>query len=120
MTPFQGQSLMLFSNLTGVINFLTESQITAGYSGIRDQVTPLFQDFFVDSDMYEEFTKVELMPIIMDQLKKVTKFLMHEDRVDKILPMLLELLKDDSDEERRILGLEMLDLLASDFGSEVC
>lgn len=35
--------------------------------------------------------------------------LMQEDRVDKLLPMMLELLKDDSEEERRILGLEMLD-----------
>ena len=34
---------------------------------------------------------------------------MQEDRVDKLLPMMLELLKDDSEEERRILGLEMLD-----------
>ena len=46
--------------------------------------------------------------------------LMQEDRVDKLLPMMLELLKDDSDEERRILGLEMLDLLSASFGPEVC
>jgi hypothetical protein len=46
--------------------------------------------------------------------------LMQEDRVDKLLPMVLELLKDDSDEERRILGLEMIDLLSESFGPEIC
>lgn len=50
----------------------------------------------------------------------VSKNLMQEDRVEKLLPMMLELLKDDSDEERRILGLEMLDLLSESFGPEIC
>ena len=43
---------------------------------------------------------------------------MHEDRADKILPIVLELLKDD--EEKRIVGLELLDALAMDFGTEIC
>jgi len=46
--------------------------------------------------------------------------LIHEDRVDKILPIMLQLLKDDSDEERRILGLQLLDELAGDFGQDIC
>ena len=44
----------------------------------------------------------------------ITKVFMFEDRADKILPILLELLKDD--EDKRIAGLELLDVLASDFG----
>jgi serine/threonine-protein phosphatase 4 regulatory subunit 1 len=34
--------------------------------------------------------------------------------------LLLELLKDDGDEEMRIIGLEILDSLAKDFGADVC
>ena len=46
----------------------------------------------------------------------MSKVLTEEDRNDKILSLLLEMLKDDSDEEKRILGLEILDCLAGDFG----
>jgi hypothetical protein len=45
---------------------------------------------------------------------------MHEDRVNKLLPVLLLLLKDDSDEQRRILGLQMLDALSESFGPNIC
>ena len=48
----------------------------------------------------------------------ITKVFMHEDRADKILPIVLELLKDE--EEKRIIGLELLDALAEDFGHEIC
>ena len=48
----------------------------------------------------------------------ITKIYMNEDRADKILPIVLELLKDD--EEKRIQGLELLDVLAIDFGPEIC
>lgn len=34
--------------------------------------------------------------------------------------MLLDLLKDDSDEEKRCIGLTLLDATAEDFGEEVC
>lgn len=43
---------------------------------------------------------------------------MSADRADKILPIVLELLKDD--EEKRVVGLELLDVLAIDFGQEIC
>ena len=48
----------------------------------------------------------------------INKILMHEDRADKILPIVLELLKDD--EDKRIVGLELLDALAEGFGAEIC
>jgi len=36
----------------------------------------------------------------------------NEDRTEKVLPIILESIKDDSDEEKRILGLELVDKLA--------
>jgi hypothetical protein len=36
----------------------------------------------------------------------------NEDRAEKVLPIILENIRDDSDEERRILGLELVDRLA--------
>jgi hypothetical protein len=43
-----------------------------------------------------------------------------EDRTEKILPIILESIRDDSDEEKRILGLELVDRLAEDIGRDVC
>lgn len=56
----------------------------------------------------------------MDLLVQATKTLTIEDRTDKVLPIILENLKEDSDEERRILGLEMVDRLSELMGREVC
>ena len=48
----------------------------------------------------------------MNQLFKVSQIMTDEDRADKILPIILENIKEDSDEEKRILGLELMDRLA--------
>jgi hypothetical protein len=99
---------------------LSESKVAAGYSGLRDNLTPIYYDFFVESNLYDENTRKDLKPQMLEQLVMMSVNLMQEDRVDKLLPMMLELLKDDSEEERRILGLEMLDLLSASFGPDVC
>jgi hypothetical protein len=44
----------------------------------------------------------------------------EEDRTDRVLPIILDSIRDDSDEDRRILGLEMIDLLAESLGKETC
>jgi len=99
---------------------LSESRVAAGYSGLRDSLTPIYYNFFVESTLFDDNTRKELKTQMMEQLVMISCNLMQEDRVDKLLPMMLELLKDDSEEERRILGLEMLDLLSASFGPEVC
>lgn len=43
-----------------------------------------------------------------------------EDRTDKILPIILECIRDDGDEEKRIMGLELLDRLAEQMGKDIC
>ena len=58
--------------------------------------------------------------MVLEQLVQATKQLSSEDRTDKVLPIILDSIRDDSDEERRILGLEMVDKLAELLGQEVC
>ena len=43
---------------------------------------------------------------------KVSKIMTNEDRTEKILPIILESVRDDGDEEKRMLGLELIDRLA--------
>ena len=102
-----------------LISFLSQSKITVGYTGIRDNLTPLYNDFFL-SDLVDDNTRTELLGIVIEQLAMITKVLINDERIEYILPIVLELLKDDTDEEKRIIGLELLDVLSADFGSEIC
>ena len=56
--------------------------------------------------------KGDLQNEVIELLVKVSKIMTLEDRTDKILPIILECIRDDGDEEKRILGLELLDRLA--------
>jgi hypothetical protein len=49
---------------------------------------------------------------VIDMLVKVTKIMTNEDKEEKILTIILEIVRDDSDEEKRILGLELIDRIA--------
>lgn len=108
---------IMFNELGKLIAFLSASEITAGYNGIRDHLTPLYNDFYLNG-LLDDDTRYEMQSIVVDQMAMITKVFMNEDRADKILPIVLELLKDD--EDKRIAGLELLDVLAPDFGSEIC
>ncbi len=110
---------LLFKEMTRLISYLSKSEITAGYNGIRDNLIPIFK-FFFESDLIEDTTRSELQKEVVEQLALVTKTLIHDDRVELVLPIMLDLLKDDIDEEKRILGLEMLDALVFDLGPDIC
>ena len=90
-----------------------------GYNGIRDHIMSFFYDFF-QSDKIDETLKQEIQPDVIDLLVKVSKIMTNEDRTEKILPIILESIRDDSDEEKRILGLELVDKLAEYVGKDNC
>lgn len=110
---------ILLKETTKLIGYLSQSEITAGYNGIRDNIIPIFK-FFFESSKIEDTTRAELAADTIQQMALVTKVLIHDDRVEIVLPIMLDLLKDDIDEEKRILGLEMLDALVFDLGPEIC
>ena len=80
---------------------------------------PLFYEFF-SSDRVDETLKQEIQSEVIDLLVKVSKLMTNEDRAEKVLPIILESIRDDSDEEKRILGLELVDKLAEQLGKDVC
>lgn len=49
---------------------------------------------------------------VIELLVKVSKIMTDEDRTEKTLPIILENIRDDGDEEKRILGLELMDKMA--------
>ena len=94
-----------------LIAFLSQSQITVGYNGIRDYIMQLFYEFF-QTDKIEDQLKADLKANVIEQLVKATTLMTHEDRAEKVLPIILENIRDDGDEEKRILGLELMDRMA--------
>lgn len=72
---------------------------------------PLFADFF-QSDRLDESVKQDMQPEVIELLVRVSSLMTREDRTEKVLPIILESIKDDSDEEKRILGLELVEKLA--------
>lgn len=71
----------------------------------------LFYEFF-QTEKIEDTLKNELKPQAMDQLFTATTLMTTEDRAEKVLPIILENIRDDGDEEKRILGLELMDRMA--------
>lgn len=71
----------------------------------------LLYEFF-QTDKIDDTLKSDLKGSVVEQLVKATALMTHEDRADKVLPILLENIRDDGDEEKRILGLELMDRMA--------
>ena len=53
---FQNYVNLLFNELGKLISFLSQSTITVGYTGIRDNLTPLYNDFFL-SELIDDSTR---------------------------------------------------------------
>lgn len=45
---------MIFAKLEKLINFLNKSEITDGYNGIRDSITPMFSEYFKPDRVSED------------------------------------------------------------------
>ena len=80
---------------------------------------PFLYDFF-ESDKIDEQTKQDLQSEVVSMLANVTQIMTTEDKAEKVLPIVLEVVRDDSDEEKRILGLEIIDRIAMDIGKDIC
>lgn len=84
---------ILFRELSKLISFLSLSSISAGYNGIRDHLTPLYSEFFLAGAVeVDDEARMEIQAMAIEQLAMINKVFMYEDRADKILPILLELL----------------------------
>ena len=79
---------ILFKELGKLITFLSHSEITVGYNGIRDYLVPIY-NFFFTSDMVEDSTRTDLHQDAIEQLVLITKALINDDRVELILPIML-------------------------------
>ena len=55
---------------------LSGSRVAAGYSGLRDSLTPIYYNFFVESTLFDDNTRKELKTQMMEQLVMISCNLM--------------------------------------------
>lgn len=80
---------------------------------------PMFAEFF-QTERLDEQTKQDLQAEVIELLVRVCTLMTVEDRTERLLPLILDCIRDDSDEEKRILGLELVDKLAELLGKDHC
>jgi hypothetical protein len=51
---------------------------------------------------------------------QITRLLTPQDRLEHILPIILDCIRDEEDEERRLTAILLIDELAETLGEEVC
>jgi hypothetical protein len=64
----------------------------------------------------DEQLKQELLPKVLTQMVQITGILTPQDRLELILPIILDSIRDQEDEERRLTSILLIDELAETLG----
>lgn len=75
---------------------------------------------FFSSERYDDQLKKELLPNVLKQMALISNLLNKHEREKLILPIVLDNLKDEEDEDRRITGVMLVDELAETLGEQIC
>lgn len=86
------------------VAMLCNSDLSVGYLGLTDYLLPLYEDFFSQELLspIQDSSRSDLKPKVIDQLAKITQILTESDKAEKVIPIILENIKDDQDEDKRI------------------
>ena len=96
-----------------------ESEVS-GYKGIVTiLVDQIYAEFF-EPERIDETLKKEILPKVLEQMVQITKVLSEEDRISKIVPIILNSVTDEEDEERRLTSIALVDELAEVLGEKIC
>lgn len=91
-----------------------------GLSAISTVLIPRIYETFFASDRYDDDLKKSLLPKVLEQMLLITKLLSPQQREKQIVPIILGCLNDKEDEQRRIIGVTLLDDLATILGQKIC
>lgn len=85
-----------------MIDLMSRANAQGSYAGLKEHILPLYVDYFGSTIGDDDSLRVDCA---LAALRTICEALIFEDRIEKILPFLLDLLKDDTDEEKRCSGL---------------
>jgi len=87
-----------------------------GMNAIVSVLIPKIYASFFSSERYDDSLKKDLMPKVVEQMVLITSLLSQYEKEKLIVPIILESVKDEEDEERRFYGVVLIDELAETLG----
>ena len=91
-----------------------------GYYAIKSiLVDQIYVEFFYP-DRYDHQLRNEVLPHVLDQMVLVCETLDSKDKKQKIIPIILDCISDREDDDRRLIGVRLLDGVSEALGMEIC
>lgn len=97
-----------------------EGDPKSGYNAIVNILIPKIFASFFSHERFDEQLRTELQPAVMARMAQITKVLSERDREAKIVPIVLECIRDADSEERRLQAVILIDELCEVLGQDIC
>ena len=91
-----------------------------GYYGLSTLLLDEVYLQFFQPERIEDTLKQEIQSQAIAQLVQICKVLTASDVEEKILPLVLDCIRDEDSEDRRLTGVILFDELATILGPELC
>ena len=92
----------------------------SGYYGLSTLLLDEVYLQFFEPERIEDTLKQEIQNQVIAQLVQISKVLTASDIEEKILPLVLECIRDEESDDRRLTGVILFDELATILGPELC
>ena len=91
-----------------------------GLTAISQVLLAKIYTSFFSSERYDDQLKKDLLPKAVEQMTQITKLLSDYEKEKLIIPIILDSIKDEDDEERRWCGVVLIEELAEALGQQIC
>jgi len=91
-----------------------------GYYGLSTLLLDEIYIQFFQPERIEDTLKQEIQNQVITQLVQISKVLTASDIEEKILPLVLDCIRDEESEDRRLTGVILFEELATILGPELC
>lgn len=92
----------------------------SGYQGLTEILLKYIYDQFFQSERHDEQFKQSVLDRVIQQMAQMMECMTLRDKRQYVLPIVLECMKDEDDDERRLVGVMLVDELAPSLGAEIC
>jgi hypothetical protein len=91
-----------------------------GYQGLTEILLKQIYEQFFQSERHEEAFKQSVLDKVIQQLIQIMDCMTTSDKRRYIIPIIIDCIKDEEDDERRLVGVVLIDELAQSLGSDLC
>jgi serine/threonine-protein phosphatase 4 regulatory subunit 1 len=92
----------------------------SAYEGLTEILIKQVYEPFFQQERHDEAFKQTVLEHVLQHLNMMMEVMNIADKKKYILPIILEAMKDEEDEERRLMSVILTDELAQSLGLEIC